>query len=102
MTVGSGAVAPYDRSLALGNGVVTSSSDQAMIGNNTQTVVVAGDLIAQGAARIGSPGTPTGFFGSYGAAQQTVTGSDGGNLVLRSLIQYLAALGLIVDNTTQG
>lgn len=102
VAIGAGSVAVYDRSLALGNGVVTTATDQAMIGNSTQTVVFPGQFAAQGDARIGAPGQTLGFFGSYGSAQQVVTGSDGGNLVLRSLIGYLASLGLIVDNTTQG
>ena len=41
------------------------------------------------------------FYGSTtGTAQQTVTGSRGGNAALASLLTALATLGLIVDSTT--
>ncbi len=41
------------------------------------------------------------FYSSgTGTAQQTVTGSRGGNAALASLLTALATLGLIVDNTT--
>jgi hypothetical protein len=41
-----------------------------------------------------------GFFGTAPAAQQTVTGSRGGNVALASLLTALATYGLIIDNTT--
>ncbi len=41
-----------------------------------------------------------GFYGTLPAAQQTVTGSRGGNAALASLLTALAATGLIVDSTT--
>lgn len=102
IAIGGSAVAAYDRSTAIGNGAVTNSVDQLVLGTATQTVVLPGTLMVQGDARIGAGGNTIGFFGSYGSAKQTVTGSDGGNLVLRGLIQYLAALGIITDSTTQG
>lgn len=45
-------------------------------------------------------GTTAGFFGATPVAQQTVTGSRGGNAALTSLLSKLAALGLIVDGTS--
>jgi len=41
-----------------------------------------------------------GFFGHATAAQQTPTGSRGGNAALASLLTALAASGLIVDGTS--
>lgn len=46
------------------------------------------------------PAAAAGFYGSAGAAQQTVTGSRGGNAALASLLTALAALGLIVDGSS--
>jgi len=45
-------------------------------------------------------GNKLGFHGAASVAQQTVTGSRGGNAALASLITKLATLGLIVDGTT--
>jgi hypothetical protein len=41
-----------------------------------------------------------GFFGSFGAGRQTVTGSRGGNAALADLLTKLANLGIITDGTT--
>lgn len=41
-----------------------------------------------------------GFHGATPVAQQTVTGSRGGNAALASLLTKLANLGLVVDSTT--
>ncbi|TVZ96518.1 hypothetical protein [Streptomyces sp. BK340] len=45
-------------------------------------------------------GTTAGFYGAAPVAQQTVTGSRGGNAALASLLSKLASLGLIVDGTS--
>ena len=45
-------------------------------------------------------GNKLGFHGAASVAQQTVTGSRGGNAALASLLTKLATLGLIVDGTT--
>lgn len=52
--------------------------------------------------RIDADGTQAlvGFFGTAAAAQQTITGSRGGNAALASLLTGLANLGLIIDSTT--
>ena len=41
-----------------------------------------------------------GFFGKDPVDQPTVTGAKGGNAALTSLIQQLAAMGLIKDSTS--
>jgi len=46
------------------------------------------------------PSHAVGFYGSAHQAQQTVTGSRGGNAALASLLAALANFGLIVDGTT--
>lgn len=45
-------------------------------------------------------GNKLGFHGATSVAQQTVTGSRGGNAALASLLTKLATLGLIVDGTS--
>ncbi|OFV99015.1 MAG: hypothetical protein A3H28_07995 [Acidobacteria bacterium RIFCSPLOWO2_02_FULL_61_28] len=44
--------------------------------------------------------TNLGFYGTTPVAQQTVTGSKGGNVALANLLTALANLGLIVDGTS--
>lgn len=45
-------------------------------------------------------GNKLGFHGAASVAQQTVTGSRGGNAALADLLTKLATLGLIVDGST--
>jgi hypothetical protein len=49
---------------------------------------------------IDGSGNKLGFHGALSVAQQTVTGSRGGNAALASLLTKLATLGLIVDGTS--
>lgn len=49
---------------------------------------------------IDGSGNRLGFHGAASVAQQTVTGSRGGNAALASLLTKLATLGLIVDGST--
>jgi hypothetical protein len=59
------------------------------------------DVEIQGNSRIGNESSDTvGFYTTAGAAQQTVTGSRGGNAALADLLTKLATLGLIVDSTS--
>jgi hypothetical protein len=53
-----------------------------------------------GRLRVGESNHSMGFFGANPILKPTVTGSRGGNAALTSLLQQLAALGLITDNTT--
>ena len=62
---------------------------------------VSGALTVNGNTRLGDTAADTiGFYSTAGAAQQTVTGSRGGNAALADLLTKLANLGLIVDSTT--
>jgi hypothetical protein len=49
---------------------------------------------------LGSGSTKIGFFAGATAAQQTVTGSKGGNAALASLLSALAAMNLVIDSST--
>lgn len=53
-----------------------------------------------GSVRIQVNGTGMGYFGTTPAAQQTVTGSRGGNVALASLLTALANYGIIVNSST--
>lgn len=43
-----------------------------------------------------------GFLGAAHAPRQVVSGNDRGNLVVRSLVDAMATLGLVTDSTTEG
>lgn len=60
------------------------------------------DTAAREALRIEASGTAAmvGFYGTAAVAQQTVTGSRGGNAALADLLTKLATLGLIVDGSS--
>lgn len=62
----------------------------------TDWVVRTGD----GLHGIGSGAAQLGFFGATPVVRPAVTGSQGGNTALASLITQLAALGLVTDSTT--
>jgi hypothetical protein len=49
---------------------------------------------------VGNNGANISFFGNGTVAQQTVTGSVGGNAALASLLAALAAYGLIDDSSS--
>lgn len=100
LALGTGAAAAYANSVAVGPGAATTAADQVALGTAAQTVLAVGDLQILAGASLAGAASTLGFFGSAGAVQQTVSGADGGNLVLRALIDALAALGLIVDSTT--
>lgn len=50
--------------------------------------------------QLGQAGGTVGFYGTTPIAKPTITGARGGNAALASLLTQLAALGLIIDNTT--
>lgn len=52
------------------------------------------------AARVQIDDTGLGFFAAAPVAQQTITGSRGGNAALADLLTKLALTGLIIDGTT--
>lgn len=99
--IGSGASAPNARSVALGAGAATTEDDQIVLGAPGTTTLALGDLRALDSAHVAGATSTLGFFGAAGATKQVVTGSDGGDLVLRTLLSLLAAHGLI-DNQTTG
>jgi hypothetical protein len=77
-----------------------SSTDAS---RTTRTKFTASDSAAEREViRIEANGSAAllGFYGTTAVAQQTVTGSRGGNAALADLLSKLAALGLIVDGTT--
>lgn len=67
-----------------------------------RVVFTAYDTAEREGIRIEASGTAPmlGFYGSAAVAQQTVTGSRGGNAALADLLTKLATLGLIVDGTS--
>lgn len=96
-TVGS----THTNSVALGNGAATTAPSQVMLGSPGSVAVVPGGMQNYGAASLGGQGSRVGFYGAAGQTQQVVSGSDDGNVTLRTLVQALAGLGLIVNNTLQ-
>jgi hypothetical protein len=101
--VGTGASvgSTHTNSVALGSGSATTAASQIMLGSPGSVTVVPGSYQGYGQASLGAAGSRVGFYGSAGATQQTVSGSDDGNVTLRTLVQALASLGLIVNNTLQ-
>jgi hypothetical protein len=94
---------------------ITANSVEIDCSNGTFVVNVGGDnLISMGvttfsvgsdngtcAIKIGTnAGDTLGFFNTAPIAKPTVTGAKAGNAALTSLLQKLAALGLIIDSTT--
>lgn len=63
--------------------------------------VMIGDVWTKRVEIAGSPSVQTGFFGAAGVVQGTIGGAKlAGDVVMASLLTYLANLGLLVDNTT--
>lgn len=81
-------------------GLVGASGNLAYLGDadgaNNSTVI----LVDDDASSIQLNCQAIGFFGSAPAANQTVTGSRGGNAAIASLLTALANLGLITNSTT--
>lgn len=96
-TVGSS----HNNSIALGANSATTSANQIMMGNDGALATVLGGLQNYGLASLGSPTGRVGFYGSTGNTIQTVAGSDDGNVTLRTLVQALASMGLIINNSLQ-
>lgn len=94
-------LAAHNNSVALGANAVTTSANQIMMGNNGAIATVTGGLQNLGIASLGNTTSRVGFYGQAGNVQQTVAGSDDGNVTLRTLVQALASTGLIVNNSLQ-
>jgi hypothetical protein len=103
VAIGQGAVVgdTHNNSVALGAGAATTSSNQIMLGNDGAITTVTGSLQNYGLASLGSPNSRVGFYGTAGNVQQVVSGSDDGNVTVRTLVNALAAMGLIINNTVQ-
>lgn len=91
----------HTNSVALGAGAATTSANQVMLGSTNHITTVAGNLTTQGSVALGTASSRVGFYGSAGTTKPVVNGSDNGNVVVRSLVQSLAAMGLITNNTVQ-
>jgi len=99
--MGATVATSHNNSVALGANAVTTGANQIMAGNTGAIATVLGGLQNYGIASLGSPTGRVGFYGSAGNVQQVVAGSDDGNVTLRTLVQALANLGLIVNNSIQ-
>lgn len=93
--------ATHDNSVAIGAHAETTSANQVMLGNTGAITTITGSLQNYGIASLGSPDSRVGFYGSAGNVRQVVTGSDDGNVTLRTLVQALANMGLIVNQTVE-
>ncbi|MGW9067889.1 hypothetical protein ACWGQT_00355 [Streptomyces yangpuensis] len=105
LALGTGAVvgAAHAASVAIGAGAATSAAGQIMLGSSAlyRAVVVGGKFYAVSSANFGTDATSRlGFFGSEGTTRPVVSGSDGGVIALRNLLNALAGLGLITNTTT--
>lgn len=103
LALGTGAIvtSSHNNSIALGANAATTSANQIMMGNNGAIATVLGGLQNYGLASLGSPTSRVGFYGSAGSTQQIVAGSDDGNVTLRTLVQALANMGLIINSSLQ-
>lgn len=103
VAIGQGATvaSTHTNSVALGSTAATTGPSQVMLGAPGSLTVVPGSLQNYGQASLGSAGSRVGFYGAAGQTQQVITGSDDGNTTLRNLIQALASMGLIINNTIQ-
>lgn len=103
IAIGTGAFVPssHNNSIALGANSATSGANQIVMGNDGAITMILGSLQNYGIASLGTPTSRVGFYGSAGNTVQTVSGSDDGNVTLRTLVQALANMGLIINNSIQ-
>lgn len=93
--------ATHNNSVALGALATTTSANQIMLGHEGAITTVTGSLQNYGLASLGSAESRVGFYGSAGNTIRTVSGSDDGNVTLRTLVRALADLGMIVNQTVE-
>lgn len=77
--------------------------DDALGGGRLTTITNAQPLLFQtegGPLVLGTGTSAIGFFGSAGGTKPTVTGSRATGAATASLLTALAALGLVIDNST--
>lgn len=103
VAIGQGAVvgSTHNNSVALGSLAATTSANQVMLGNVAAITTVTGSLQNYGLASLGSPDSRVGFYGAAGNVLQTVSGSDDGNVTVRTLVRALASMGMIVNQTVE-
>lgn len=103
VAIGQGAVvgATHINSVALGSGAATTGSNQIVLGNAGALTIIPGSLQNYGLVSLGQTNSRVGFYGSTGNIQQVVSGSDDGNVTLRTLTSALANMGLIVNSSLQ-
>jgi hypothetical protein len=77
----------------------TSNNLNVTPGNTTTDPIVVTPTAAGGLQLVGATNA-LGFYGAAPAAKPTVSGSQGGNAALASLVAALATLGLITNSTT--
>lgn len=98
---GASVGATHNNSIALGANAATTSANQIMMGNDGALTTVLGGLQNYGIASLGAANSRIGFYGNAGNVQQVVGGSDDGNVTLRTLVQALASMGLINNQSLQ-
>lgn len=101
---------PTAAMLILGELAVNTADGKLYVKLNDGSIVCVGQSVAGdwSVANLTTTGTfshkPTagkvGFFGVTPSGKPSCTGSRGGNAALTNLLQKLAALGLITDNTS--
>jgi hypothetical protein len=91
----------HNNSVALGSGAVTTSANQIALGHPGAITTITGSLQNYGLASLGSANSRVGFYGTAGTIRQTVSGSDDGNVTLRTLVRALADLGLIANQSIE-
>lgn len=103
VAIGQGAVvgATHNNSVALGAAAATTGANQIVLGNAAAIATITGSLQNYGIASLGSATSRIGFYGAAGNTIQTISGSDDGNVTVRSLVNALAAMGLVINNTVQ-
>ncbi len=98
--LGSGNLSIWNHSSTGGDLVLISDTGNVQIAGG-EGVNIQGGTGSTDGIQIGATTSQTiGFYSSPQVGQQTVTGSQGGNTALASLLSALNALGLIVDGTT--
>jgi hypothetical protein len=88
------------RILLLNDGSGIMFSDGSNATDATVSRPSTGQISIGPNALVAQTGATLGFYGTTPVTKPTVTGSRGGNAALQNLLAALAALGLIVDNTS--
>lgn len=101
---GNGTAAGGNLTLRSGNAGSVGDSGDVLIDTGAITSGTAGSILLGSTNAVevvvGRSSGSLGFYGVAAVAQQTVTGSRGGNVALADLLAKLADLGLIVDGTS--